>query len=428
MPLIFRSFRFFHRGDVRAAAPAVLSVRGVEILLVAALAAGPVAAPLAMSGAGAAFAAGAAEPAAPREAVVPTITVVQVTSRHLRDVVRASGLVEAEETVLVQPEIEGQAIENLRADVGDVVAAGAVLAQLSDRSLTLQKGQLVAAVAAARAAVAQAEAQIIEARSAADESRRVNDRTGALKDQGAVSQAQADQAQAAATAAGGRLLAATQGQAAAAALLTQAEAQLANVELQLRRTRVTAPVAGRIVARNATLGAIASAAGQPMFTLIRDDRLELRADVAEADVARLASGQPVTLRAVGGGAVTGRVRLVEPGIDTATRLGSVRISVDAPETAGLRAGMFAEAEIIVAERDALSLPVTAVADGVDGTSVMKVVDGVVSRVQVRTGIRDGSLVEVTEGVLERDLIVLRAGAFVRDGDRVRPVQPAPVTN
>lgn len=368
------------------------------------------------------------EPAAPREAQVPTITVVQVTTRHLRDVVRASGLVQPQETVLVQPEIEGQAIERLRADVGDVVAAGAVLADLSDRTLVLQKGQLVAATAAARAAVAQAEAQILEAQAAADEALRVSERARALKAQGTASQAQADQAQAAAASASGRLAAATQGRAAAVAQLAQAEAQLENIELQLRRTRVTAPVAGRIVARNATVGAIASGGGPPMFTLIRDDRLELRADVAETDVTRLASGQATLLHVVGGPAVMGQVRLVEPGIDTLTRLGRVRIAVDGPENAALRDGMFAAAEITVAERDGLSLPVTAVAEGPDGTTVMKVIDGVVSRVPVRTGIRDGGLVEVLDGVLERDLIVLKAGAFVRDGDHVRPIQPAPVTN
>ncbi len=372
-------------------------------------------------------AAGAAEPAPPREAAVPTITVVQVATRHLRDVVRVSGLVQPQETVLVQPEVDGQVIEALRAEVGDVVAAGAVLAELSDRTLMLQKGQLVAATAAARAAVAQAEAQVLEAQAAADEALRVNERTRALKAQGTASQAQADQAQAAATAATSRLSAATQGQAAAAAQLTQAEAQLANVELQLQRTRVTAPVAGRIVARNATLGAIASGAGQPMFTLIRDDRLELRADVAEADVARLEPGQPANLRVVGGASVSGQVRLVEPGIDAATRLGRVRIGLDG-DTSAIRDGMFAEAEIVVTERDGLSVPVTAVADGTEGRTVMKVVDGVVTRVPVRTGIRDGDVIEVLEGLIERDLIVLKAGAFVRDGDHVRPVQPAPVTN
>ena len=187
-------------------------------------------------------------------------------------------------------------------------------------------------------------------------------------------------------------------------------------------------MSGRIVARNATVGAIASAAGQPMFTLIRDDRLELRADVAEADVTRLAPGQPATLRVIGGPVVKGEVRLVEPGIDTVTRLGSVRIAIDAAEAPALRDGMFAEAEIVVAERDGLALPVTAVAGGGNGPTVMKVLDGVVSRVPVRVGIRDGSFVEVTEGALERDLVVLKAGAFVRDGDHVRPIQPAPVTN
>lgn len=365
---------------------------------------------------------------APEQAAVPTITVVQVTTRRMRDVVRVSGLIEPRETVLVQPEIEGQAIEKLHADVGDLVAAGSLLAVLSDRSLVLQKAQIEAATAAARAALAQAEAQILEALAAADEAQRVSERTTSLKAQGTASQAQADQAGAQAAAASGRLAAVTQGRAAALAQVAQAEAQLANVELQLRRTRVVAPVAGRIVARNATLGAIASGAAQPMFTLIRDDLLELRADVAETDVGRLAIGQAAVLHVVGGPEVKGRVRLVEPGIDTGTRLGRVRIAVEGPEAAGLRDGMFAEAEITTAERDGLALPVTAVADGADGTTVMKVIDGVVSRVPVRTGIRDAGFVEVTEGLLERDLIVLKAGAFVRDGDHVRPVQPAPVTN
>lgn len=72
-----------------------------------------------------------------------------------------------------------------------------------------------------------------------------------------------------------------------------------NVELQLSRTKVTAPFAGEIVEKNALAGAIASAAGQPMFVLVRDGLLELNADVSEQDLARVATGMRVTMRAAG---------------------------------------------------------------------------------------------------------------------------------
>ncbi len=369
------------------------------------------------------LAAGQAEPA-PAPAALPTITVVRVEPRVLHDVVRASGLIGAEETVFVQPQIEGQAIERLLADVGDTVAAGAVLAELSQSALGLQKSQLEAARAAARAGIAQAEAQLVEVQAAADEANRVNERTKALRAQGTASQAQADQVLAAATSANARVAVARQTLESAHAQLALNDAQIANTDLQLARSRVTAPVAGRITARNAMVGAIASAAGQPMFTLIRDGQLELHADVAEGDLGRIAAGQRAALYVIGGGgAIAGTVRLVEPAIDTATRLGTVRIAID-PAATGLRPGTFAETEIQIARREAPAVPVSAVSDGAEGASVMLVTDGVVARRPVVTGIRDDGWIEIRGGLAEGDTVVLKAGAFVRDGDRVSPL-PAP---
>jgi HlyD family secretion protein len=192
----------------------------------------------------------------------------------------------------------------------------------------------------------------------------------------------------------------------------------------LSRTEVKAPVAGRIVARNARIGAIATAAGQPMFVITRDAALELRADVSETDLLRLAPGQTAQLRAVGrAGTLSGTVRLVEPSIDPVTRLGRVRISVDDTGEA-LRTGMFVEAEIIAAEHDALAIPVTAIGASPEGSTVMRVAGGMVERVVVKTGIRDGGLVEITDGLAAGDTVVTKAGAFVRAGDRVTPVPAA----
>lgn len=370
----------------------------------------------------------ATEGQTPAETAVslPAITVSTAGPRKLSDRIIASGLIAPIEEVLVQPLIEGQPIEALLADVGDDVTEGQVLARLSKSTLELQRAQSVAGLEAAKATIAQTEAQLLDAESAAAESARVADRTRKLREQGSASQAALDTANAASISATARVTVARQTLAAARAQLALSEAQLANVELSLTRTEVKAPYAGRVTARNATIGAIATAAGSPMFVLEKDGALELRVDVAESDVLRLAAGQTAFLRVVGlPTALTGTVRLVEPAIDTATRLGRARLSVDA--SAGLRAGMFVEAEILVAQHDALAVPVTSVGSENGAATVMRVKDGVVERVVVETGIRDGGFVEILSGLAGGDTVVTKAGSFVRSGDRITPV-PAAVTN
>ncbi len=362
-------------------------------------------------------AAPATEPAAE---VLPAISVAPAAVHPLKDRIIASGLVGPVEQVQVAPLIEGQPIETLLADVGDVVAEGQVLATLSKSTLELQRAQVIAAHAAAAATVAQAEAQLVEAESAAAEAARVAERTAKLREQGSASQAAEDTASANAVAATARVTVARQSREAAKAQLALQEAQLANVELQLTRTEVKAPVAGLITARNATLGAIATAAGLPMFVMERDGALELRADLAEADLPRLKEGDRARLTAAGLTApLDGTVRLIEPAIDTATRLGRARISVDQPGV--LLTGMFVEAEITLAARDGLAVPVTAVGSEAGESTVMRVKDGTVERVTVTTGIRDGGLVEITSGLEAGDLVVVKAASFVRPGDRINPV-------
>jgi HlyD family secretion protein len=368
------------------------------------------------------------EAAAPASAVsaAPAISVTPVVTSLLRDRVYASGMIAPVEQISVAPLVEGQQIETLLADVGDTVSAGQVIATLADDALVLQRQQLEASKITTQASIAQAEASLSDSRAMADEAVRVSDRTQSLRREGTVSQAAADQAASAATSALARVSAAEQGLAAARGQSLLVEAQLSDIALRIERTQIKAPVAGVITARNAQIGAIASAAGQPMFVLIRDGLLELRADVAEQDVLKLATGQPVTLRAVGlDRQLTGVVRLVDPTVEATTRLGRVRIALDTPEA--VRSGLFAEAEILVHETQGLSAPVSAVASDTAGhQSVLRVDDsGVVTKIDVETGIRDGGMIEILSGLAEGDLLVARAGAFVRPGDKINPVQAAP---
>lgn len=389
------------------------------VILAAVLALGSFALPAAAE-----EAAAAAESPAP---ALPAISVTEVVSQRLSDRIIASGLIAAVEEVQVAPLVEGQPLESLLVDVGDLVTEGQVLAVLSRTTLDLQKTEAVASLAAARATISQAQAQLVEAESAAAEAARVVERTAKLRESGTAPQATLDTVNANETAANARVDVAKQGLESARAQLALAEARLENVDLLLSRTEVKAPVAGKIVARNAKIGAIATAAGQPMFVITRDAALELRADVSETDLMRIAPGQKATMRAIGTmDALQGTVRLVEPTIDPVTRLGRARIQVD--QAGDLRSGMFVEAEILAAEREVLAVPVTAIGSSSEGSAVMRVKDGVVERVPVTTGIRDGGLVEVTGGLAAGDLVVLKAGAFVRAGDRINPVAATAGTN
>lgn len=363
-----------------------------------------------------------AAPADDMPVAAPAITVVSVTRAELSDRVYASGRVAPVEEVAVAPQIEGQRIESLMVDLGDWVEAGQVMAELADETLILQRSQLQASQVSAHAAVAQAEAQLAEARAAADEAVRVRDRTETLRVEGTASQAALDQAIAAATSALARVAAVEQAVAAARSQVELAALQIQDVELRLERTRIKAPVSGLISARNAQVGAIASAAGQPMFVLIRDGALELQGELAEQDILRLQAGQSALIRPVGAlNPLTGTVRLVEPTVDAVTRLGRVRVQID--DSTQVRQGLFAEAEILVARREGLSLPVTAVlASDEGGPRVLRVdAEGIVSEVVVVTGIREGDLIEIVAGLNEGDMVVARAGAFVRPGDRINPV-------
>lgn len=369
----------------------------------------------------------AAKPAA-TEMVLPAITVSPVEVRHLRDVVLASGLVAAREQIQVAPLIEGQPIEALLAEVGDKVDAGQVLARLSSSTLELQKAQFKASLESAKAQIAQSEAQVIDATSSAAEAQRVADRTAALRKQGAASQAAVDQTAAAAVSASVRVAVATQSAEAARAQLALVQAQMDNVDLQLARTEVKAPFGGEITARNAQLGAVASAGGQPMFTLIRDGALELRADISETDLIRLQIGQKVAMTLVGAPSqISGTLRLIEPVIDPVTRLGRARITFD--DSSAIRSGMYAEAEILVKEADVAAVPISAIGASNGQNTLMLVNDGTASLQIVTTGIRDGGWVEITEGAAAGQSVVTKAGAFVRNGDRINPIAaPAAQTN
>ncbi|MCB1445993.1 MAG: efflux RND transporter periplasmic adaptor subunit [Rhizobiaceae bacterium] len=356
----------------------------------------------------------------PTETNLPAIRVTEARERTLVDRIIVTGTVQAVEEVYVQPQVDGLRIEDLKADIGDTVKAGQVLATLATDALVLQKSQLLANRAKVEAVGAQLEAQLIEAQANEAEAIRQAERAERLVRSKAVAVAQAEQLRATATASTARVNSARQAILASKADVKVIDAQIDDIDLRLARTEVKTTVGGVISARTAKIGAIAAGAGNPLFTIIRDNAIELNADVAEGDLLKLKPGQKVNMTVAGTSTrVEGTVRTVDPVINATTRLGTVKISIDDPDIA--RIGMYASAEVIVSERKVLSLPLTAVTAEDGGMVVRRVVDGVVTMTKVGTGVQDGDFVEIAEGLKAKDIVVEKAGAYVRNGDRVSPV-------
>jgi HlyD family secretion protein len=351
---------------------------------------------------------------------LPSIVVTTAKLRSLVDRITSTGTIRPVAEVYIQPQVDGLLIGALNFDIGDKVAAGSVLATLNPDALVLEKSRKQATSARNEATVAQLRSQLAEARANAEQAQRQQNRSREMGKNGSVSVASVEEADAVAATMEARVSSAEHAVQVARSELKITESEIADVELKLARTDVTTPVAGTIASKNAKVGDIAFGNNDPLFTIIRDGEIELVAEVGEDDILRIHAGHQASISLSGGREkVSGLVRLVSPTIDPITRLGIVHIVLSDDSKA--RAGMYGSAEVIVAKTKSLAVPLSAVLTTSEGTSARRVENGVVTFAAIETGIQDGSYVEILNGLKEGDEVVAKAGAYVRDGDRINAV-------
>ncbi len=351
----------------------------------------------------------------------PAVSVVEVVTTEFTETAVVSGSLVPRDEILVTPEVEGFRVLDLRVDESDRVKKGDVLATLVSESLDAQIAQNDASLARADAAISRARSEIVAATARLEEATSAFERAKPLQNSGYLSKSTFDQREAAATTAQAQLVAARDGLKLAQAEKGQVEAQRRGLEWRLANTKVTAPEDGLISRRDARIGAMASASAEPMFHIVARGEVELDAEVIETELARIHVGQKARIDVAGVGEVTGTVRLISPEINADTRLGRVRIFLgDDPK---LRIGGFARGVIDTAEARGLSVPTAAVVFDSSGAFVQVVRDGRVERRVIETGLVAAGLVEVREGLALGDVVVAKAGTFLRDGDAVRPVHP-----
>jgi HlyD family secretion protein len=160
--------------------------------------------------------------------------------------------------------------------------------------------------------------------------------------------------------------------------------------------------------------------GQELFRLIRQDRLEWRAEVVSAELALLKPGDHASITTPGGSIIQGKVRMIAPTIDPQTRLGLVY--VDLPSHPALKVGMFANGKFELGHSDAITVLQQSVVLRDGFSYVFKLgPDNRVSQVKVQVGRRSGGRVEVLDGLQPDDELVTSGVGFLNDGDMVKVV-------
>ena len=360
---------------------------------------------------------------APKLAIIegPTVSVVTAGESEVAEQILVTGTLVPREEVLVTPEIDGQGVSEILVEVGDMVTKGQVLARLNRDTLDVQMAQFKAQLAQADASKAQADASVAQAKANKIQAAKSLDRTLALKGKGFATAAKLDQDQSSASVSDAQLESAVRSIDVAIANKKATEAQRDQILLKIGYTEVRAPSAGLISQRNIRLGQIGSmAAPLPMFRIIADADIELEADVPDTSLPRLRKGMTVSVIPAGmTEAVQGTIRLKSPEIDKATRLGHVRIALAHDDR--LAIGASARGSVEIGRKKGVTLPLSAVSYDKTGAYVQVVKENIVRTQRVEVGLRGVQKAEIVSGLTAGDQVIARAGTFVRDGDRVKPV-------
>jgi HlyD family secretion protein len=329
---------------------------------------------------------------------IPTVTVIVPGRSQVARTITASGALAARRDQPIGVPGEGGQVTRVFVDAGSWVRQGQVLATI-ERSVQAQE----AAEQAAQVQVARADAVLAQ---------NELERAQALVGRGFVSKADLDRKRAARDA--------------AAARIRVAQAQLNATRARIGRLDIRAPTSGLILERNIEVGQVVGPGAGAVFRMAREGEMEMRAELAQQDLAAVRVGMPATVTPVGSDrSFRGSVWQVAPVIDPQSRQGEVRVAI--PFDNGVRPGGFAEARIVAGATTAPLLPQSAVLSDEKGNYVY-VINGrnIVERRDVRIGNVDDEGVTVVEGLSGQESVVLSAGPFLNPGQKVAPKRQAAV--
>lgn len=309
------------------------------------------------------------------------VETAEVLRQPVADRFSAVGTLEAGEAITVVAEISA-AVVSLPFEEGGEIARGGLIARLDD---------------------AQLQAEVDRARALRDQGRTSFERVRAVVDAGAGAPQDLDDA---------------------AAALKVAESNLALAEARLAKTRIEAPFGGILGARRVSPGAFLRA-GDPITDLANVEEMRVLFSAPERHLAKLRKGSEVVVTAAAYPdlEVRGRIDVVEPVLDPATRAARIVARIENPGRL-LRPGMSADVSAILSLRpDALTIPSEAVF--VEGDQFFAYTigpDSTVARATLVLGARTADRVEVLSGLREGDRVVRAGHQKLFAGARAAPVE------
>jgi len=307
-------------------------------------------------------------------------------------------------TVSLHAKVAGY-VERVLVDRGSVVKQGDLLVELSAPEIAAQIAEAESKVQAAEADRLQAEAQLSAAQSTYERMKKASETPGAIAGNELVqAEKQVDAAKA---------LIGSRQQASRAA-----EAAVRSIRDLQAYLRISAPFEGVITDRMIHPGALVGpATNTPLVTLQQLTRLRLVVPVPEEDVSGIASGAAVQFQvpAWPDRTYTGKIARISHALDPKTRTMAVELDVTNRDLA-LAPGMYPTVKWPVhRSRASLFVPRTSVVTTTERTFVIRDQGGKASWVNVKKGVADGDLVEVTGNLRPGDRIVRRATDEIRDG-------------
>jgi RND family efflux transporter MFP subunit len=348
---------------------------------------------------------------APQSISVSTTTVVERATRRSLDVV---GSLEAQDDVTVSSQSSGN-LEQILVDVGTPVRKGQVIGRIDQRELKLKVAQAEATLRQAEARLGITHGERIDPQKQPDVKQTLAameraryDWTAAqrLVDRGHISRQQYDIAQKTFEGAEARYQAALENVRNLEAILEEKRAALAISQEQLGDAAVLSPIAGVVKQKLASQGEYLQP-GTPIATIVQINPLRLRLEIPEMVAARIIKGLVVTLKVdtFPDREFKGRIARISPSVDEKNR--SLIAEAEVPnENALLKPGMFARARIASeVEVATLMVPDKAVVSLAGVDKVFVVEGGQAVERQVKLGGRNGSLIEVIDGIRVGDRVI-----------------------
>lgn len=367
------------------------------------------------------------------------VELVSAEIRPMERTITVTGALAAREQSVLSAKVSGR-LQQLTVDIGSVVRQGDLLAKIEPRDYELGVQQAEAALAEARAALglpaegdddrvqSDQVSSVKQARAVLEEATKNRERVRSLNQSGIAAQSELDTVEAAYTVAVTRYQLAIEEAHSRIATVAQRRAELGLARKRLADTNLIAPFEGVVQSRPAGIGQYV-AAGTPTIELVQTDPLRLRLDVAERDSGLVRIGQTIRLLTEGDtNQYTGRITRLSPALNEETR--TLLVEADVPNRGTLRPGLFARAEIVVADNDpALCVPEAALTTFAGLEKVVGVDEGKALEKVITTGRRRQGQVEVLSGLSAGEQVVLNPGGL-RTGSPVttRAAAAEPVTS